>query len=151
MDNGPFPASFHQRSQQTQGSSCLRDRISLPGRHFSIAVSEMPQDIVHEDRKGTKSHWRDKSSSSRCHTTRKKPSQSKLCGCLYKWVSTPSKASSPDACMMDPPPLLPSLEYCCPAPGQLTFLCWSVCALQLPSNFSANWKMLSYSSMFFLG
>lgn len=149
MDTGPFPASFHQRSQQIQRSSCLRDRISLPGRHFSVAMSEMPRDIVNEDRKGTKSHWRDKSSSSRCHTARKNPSQSKLHGGCYKWVSAPSKTSPPDACMMNPPPLLPSLEYCCPGAGQLTFLCRSICALQLPSHFFPNWKMLSHSSLFF--
>lgn len=39
--------------------------------------------------------------------------------CSYKGVSAPSKASSPGACMMDPPDLLPSLEYCCAAQGQL--------------------------------
>lgn len=36
-------------------------------------------------------------------------------------------------------------------PGQLTFLCRSICASQLSTNSFPNWKMLSHSSLFFLG
>lgn len=78
----------------------------------------------------------------------KEEAQSNLHG-----ISAPSKASSPDACVMDPPPPLPSLEYCCPAQGQLAVwahLCAEASALyNSPVIFFPNWKTLSHGSLIF--